>query len=208
MEHGWRFNIPSNDDYPHAPWWNFDENANLTESIGVTAGLSVFVLKYADKRSMLYQKTRGLVKNLIDNMMTGDSFGEMGIGGYIKLIDALKELKFDGYDFMSLQLRLNDLVKNSIEQDISKWKYHTVRPSNYISSPQSIYYNENKDIVKKELDYLVETLPENDVWEITWTWFDNNSKYAREFAISENWWKSYTAIEKLRFLDNFGYIEK
>lgn len=42
---------------------------------------------------------------------------------------------------------------------------------------------------------------------ITWTWFDNNGKYTKEFAISENWWKSYKAIENLCFLKNFGYIE-
>lgn len=206
MEYGWRFCVPSNDGFPHAPWWNFNEEANLTESIGVTAGLSIFVLKYADKNSKLYRKAAALVKDLMNKLMTRNSFGDMGIGGYIKLLDAMKELKIAGYDYTALQLRLNDLVKNSIEKDVSKWQYYGVRPSNYINSPKSIYYNENKDIVEKELNYLIETLPENDVWGITWTWFDNNSKYAREFAISENWWKANKAIEKIRFLRNFGYL--
>jgi hypothetical protein len=173
----------------------------------VTTGLSVFVLKYADKSSTLYQKVTALVKNSINNLLTGNKFGDMGIGGYVGLIAAMKELSFDEYDYTSLQLRLNELVRNSIEYDISKWKYYGIRPSNYIRSPQSIYYNENKDIVEKEINYLIETIPQNDVWGITWTWFDNNSKYTKEFAISENWWKSIKAIEKVRFLKNFGYIE-
>lgn len=207
MEYGWRFCIPTNDNFPHAPWWNFNEETNLTESIGVTTGLAVFVLKYADRSSRLYQKVTALVKNSMNDLLTGNKFGDMGIGGYIELLDALKELSFDEYDFTSFQLRLNELVKNSIGNDISKWQYYGVRPSNYIKSPKSIYYNENKDIVEKEIKYLSETIPQNDVWEITWTWFDNNKKYTKEFAISENWWKANNAIEKLRFLKNFGKIE-
>lgn len=207
MEYGWRFCVPTNDNFPHAPWWNFNEEANLTESTGVTIGLSIFVLKYADKDSILYQKATTLVKTLVNNLLTGNNFGEMGIGGYVQLLDAMKELKLSEYDYTSLQLRLNDLVRNSIENDISKWQYYGVRPSNYIRSPQSIYFNENKDIVEKEINYLIETIPHNDVWGITWTWFDNISKYTKEFAISENWWKSNKAIEKMRFLKNFGYIE-
>lgn len=207
MDYGWRFSVPANDNYPHAPWWSFNEEANLTESIGITAELSIFVLKYAEKDSTLYQKAILLVKNLVNHLMTGNSFGEMGIASYIKLIEALKKMEFTGFDHTLLQQRLSNLVKSSIEHDISKWQYYGVRPSNYIKSPQDIFYNENKDIVEKELNYLVETLPHNDVWGITWTWFDNNDKYPKEFAISENWWKANKAIEKMRFLRNFGFVK-
>ncbi len=206
-EYGWRFSVLTNNDFPHAPWWNFDEAANITESIGISAGLSVFVLKYADHNSPLYQKVSGLVKISIDCLLTGNNFGDMGIGGYIELIQAMQELGINEYDYTSLQLKINELVKSSIEKDISKWIYYGVRPSNYIKSPQSIYYAENKDITDKEIKYLMETIPQNDVWGITWTWFDNMSRYSKEFAISENWWKAYKAIEKLRFLKNFECIE-
>ena len=208
MEYGWRFSVPSNDDFPHAPWWNYNEEANLTESIGLTVGLSIFVLKYADRSSLLYQKATALVKNAINHLMTGSSFGEMGIGGYVKLLEAMKELNVGEYDYASLQLRVSELVKGSIEHDIAKWQYYGVRPSRYIRTPHSVHYNDNKAIVDSELSYLVETLPPNNVWGITWRWFDNNEKYMREFAISETWWKAYTAIETLCMLRNFGRIEE
>jgi hypothetical protein len=40
----------------------------------------------------------------------------------------------------------------TIEYDIGKWKYYGVRPSKYIRSPNSAYYEKNKNIVEKELD--------------------------------------------------------
>lgn len=132
VEYGWRFSVLTNDDFPHAPWWNFNEETSFTESIGISVGLSVFVLKYADNNSLLYQKVTGLVKNSIDYLMNGNNFGDMGISGYIKLIQAMEEIGFNGYDYTSLKLKLSELVKNSIEKDISKWIYYGVRPSNYI----------------------------------------------------------------------------
>ena len=79
--------------------------------------------------------------------------------------------------------------------------------SNYIIGPQSACYEDNKEIVEKELDYLEQTLPENGVWGITWTWFDNNENMRKEFAISENWWKAAAAVDKLVLLKNFGRLE-
>lgn len=100
------------------------------------------------------------------------------------------------------------MVYDSIERDTSKWVNYGVRPSNYISSPQSIFYKDNEDIVLKELDYLIETRPHKDVWDITWSWFENNDKYIKEFAISENWWKASKAIEKINLLRNFNRIDE
>lgn len=207
-EYGWRFTIPTNDNYAHAPWWNFNEEANKLESIGLTAELSAFVLRYGDKDSDLYQSVIKIVSLLIERMMYDNTFGDMGVDGFIVLIDTIKILKLGEYNYDSLQNRLNELVKNSIEYDVSKWKVYGVRPSNYITNPHSIFYKENERIVLKELEYLVETKPENDVWGITWTWYENTEKYYKEFAISENWWKAYKAIERLRFLENFRNIDE
>lgn len=207
MDFGWRFSVPENDAYPHALWWDFNEESNLTESIGLTSGLSIFLLKYADKNSLLYQKVTGLVDKLLDQLVTDNQLGDMGIAGFIELVPNLKELGYGQYDYESLQLKLNQLVKTSIDHDISKWELYGVRPSNFIRDPQSIYYQDNKESVEKELNYLVETLPLNDVWGITWTWLDNTDKYQKEFDISENWWKANKAIEKMTFLNNFHFIE-
>jgi hypothetical protein len=77
-----------------------------------------------------------------------------------------------------------------------------------IGSPDSLFYKNNEEIALKELDYIIETRQSKGVWDITWSWFENNDKYAREFAISENWWKASKAIEKIIFLKNFNRVEE
>lgn len=202
----WLFTIPSNDEYARAPWWTYNSESNKSESIGVTAELIAFVLQYFPTTSELYQKVVPIAKEMFEKLMEIENFGDMGINGIIILAETIKELNIGLIDMEKILLILQKLVFDSIERDTGKWPFYGVRPSNYINSPNSIYYKQNEDIVQKELDYLIDTRPQISVWDITWSWFDNNEKYPREFAISENWWKAYKAIEKMVFLRNFDKI--
>jgi hypothetical protein len=207
-KNGWLFSIPSNNDYAHAPWWTYNSEANEVESIGVTAELASFIIRFYDSNSDLYKKAILVSKYIINKLKTQSNFGDMGIGGYIVLLETIRhESLQDEFEYEFLLYTVKKLVYNTIERDISKWAYYGVRPSNYITAPNSIFYKDNEDIVQKELDYLIETRVKNNVWDITWSWFENNEKYEKEFAISENWWKSYKAIEKIIFLRNFRRID-
>lgn len=66
----------------------------------------------------------------------------------------------------------------------------------------------DEEITDCELDYIIDTRMNNGVWNISWSWLDNNEKYAKEFAITENWWKVDLAITTLLHLRNFNRIEK
>ena len=207
-ENGWFFNIPSNDDYAHAPWWTYNMEANLTEGIGLTAQIASFVLKYTDKKSELYNKSILLSHRIFNELNTTDEYGDMGLGGFCELLDTVDNTGLKEYfDIKSLTTKIKKLVHNSIERDTTKWLYYTRRPSDYIKSPDSIFYEENKDMVQTELEYLITTRPQNGVWNITWSWFENNEKYAKEFAVSENWWKATKAIEIINFLKSFNWLE-
>lgn len=202
----WLFNIPSNNDYAHAPWWTYSIEANEYESIGVTVGLSCFIIRYC-KSSRLYHTCYHILKELVHSLKTLDKHGEMGIGAYCRLVETIKGLGLEEeFDYDSLLPVVQKLAADSIERDTSKWCYYGVRPSNYITSRDSIFYSGNEDIVEKELDYLVDTRPSSDVWGITWSWFENIERYAKEFAISENWWRGSKVSEKLMFLKNFGRL--
>jgi hypothetical protein len=203
----WAFSISTNDNYPHAPWWTYNEEANKTESIGITAALASFIVKNVEPDSDLYQMTIVAIEQLVEILTTQNSFGDMGIGGYFKLLETIQQTNLTlQFDYSSLVERIKTSVNNSIQKDVTSWETYGVRPSNYIECPNSIFYQGNESVVEKELDYLIDTRPKGNVWDITWSWFDNNEKYPKEFAISENWWKAEKAIEKLLFLRNFNRL--
>lgn len=206
-EYGWLFNIPSNNNYARAPWWSYDDKANETESIGVTAGLVSYILSHKNYSTSLYNLALQLSDNIIGYLETKKKYGDMGIEGYSILLDTIKMVGLENrFDYDYLRQRIGQLISTSIEKDVSKWSYYGVRPSNYITSPNHMFYKENEEIVLKEIDYLIETRESGCVWGITWSWFEHNERYAKEFAISENWWKASKAIEKINFLRNFGRL--
>lgn len=57
------------------------------------------------------------------------------------------------------------------------------------------------------LDELIQIRPKGGVWLLPWEWYDNG-QYVKEFAISENWWRAYKAIEKMLFLKEYKRLEE
>jgi hypothetical protein len=78
-------------------------------------------------------------------------------------------------------------------------------PLEFITSPNSRFYEENKREVEDALDIIIDQRPAGGIWSIPWEWY-NGDKYLKAFAISENWWKSFKALEKLLLLKNFGRL--
>ena len=205
---GWLFSIPSNNDYPRAPWWTYDPKANEHEHIGVTLGIVCFVLQFVDKQSGLYRKALAHAIKLLSKLKETGNMGDMGLSGYCMVLEKAKQLGIsDQIDMALYSAAVKKLVDEAIVRDVSQWVNYSVRPSQFISTPDSPFFEGNEDIVEKELDYLIDTRPENGVWGITWQWWENYEKYPKEFAISENWWKAEGAIRRLRYLRNFGRLE-
>lgn len=203
---GWAFTIPSNQEFPHAAYYNYEQEYNKVESKGIIISFCSFILEYY-KESPLYDKMIRLADKMVQGIYEEDQ-GDMGPSGYVTLLHALKKLDLPNYDYSKLEKRLIELVNRSIQRDPEQWSSYGYRPSDYIISKDNMFYKGNEDIIEKEIDFLVDTLPENDVWPIAWSWFENKDKYPKESSISENWCKAYKAIDKVIFLKNFGRIDE
>lgn len=208
-ENGWHFSVPSNDNYAHAPWWTYSEELNQVQDLGITAGLCSFILSFGERGSKVYQKAYTYVEKMLKKVMAVDDFGEMGAGGLYGLLGILAatgliaEFPCDG-----LKERLEEVMNHTIERDPDQWKEYTPRPSGFIHGTDSPLYQANKDLLNRELDYLVETRLPDGVWNISWSWFETGDQYPKEFAISENWWKAVKAIEHVDLLKRFDRIEQ
>ena len=200
----WIFTLPTNKDYPHASFYNYDEQYNKVESTGVIISLSVFVIKYASDLSVY-----ATVINELDTFISklqGNDLGDMGPSSYIKLIDAIKEKGIKKYDYQELQKRLVNIVNQVMQKDEKQWEYYGYRPSDFIKSKDSIFLNGNEEIVEKECEFLIKTLPQNDVWPVSWCWFDNAKQYPKEEVISLHVAKARKCIERMLFLKEFNRV--
>lgn len=140
---------------------------------------------------------------LLDKLKGDDNFGDMGLMGYCSLYQDLKECKAgEQFNLQFLESQTRTLVKKHFGEYV--WSSHQNMAS-VIPEPSVFFYDEHVDEVNDSLDELIDILPEGDVWALPWEWYDGG-KYAKEFAISENWWRAYKSIEKLLFLKNFNRL--
>jgi hypothetical protein len=202
-DYGWIFTIPSNDDYPHGIWWEYNPQTNTYQSIGTTASLSGFILRYGDSESKLYKMSFSYIEMLIEKLKSTTEYGDMGVGGYCELLEDIEGAKLmDSFNYAYLRDKVSCLVRDKIRNERNNFM---ANPLEFVLSPNSRFYEENKEEVEAALDLIIDQRPELGVWNIPWQWY-NGDKYLKAFAISENWWKSFKAIEKLLQLKNFGRL--
>jgi len=200
----WIFTLPTNTDYPHASFYNYDEQYNKVESTGVIIALCAFVIKYASDLPVydtVIKELDSFVSKLQEN-----NLGDMGPSSYIKLVDVIEEKGIKGYDYVELQKRLISIVNKVMQKEEEQWKNYGYRPSDFIKSKDSIFLNGNEEIVEKECDFLIRTLPVNDVWPVSWCWFDNAKQYPKEEIISLHVAKARKGIERMLFLKEFNRV--
>lgn len=195
----WHFTVPSNNAYPHAPWWTHDPAAGREQDFGASATLAAYVLRMRPEN----EAALAVAREALSRLQSGAEVrGEMTLGGFAALCPLWERLGWAGQD-ETLPL-VKAVIDRSIARDPAQWTGYVARPSSAIFGPDSPFYPGNEAIVETELDYLIDTLPQDDVWPLTWEWF--GMPYPNEWAIAKNWWKGVAAIEKLLFLRAFGRL--
>lgn len=203
-EKGWPFTIPTNSDYPHAPWWTYNEDTNTEYGFFCTSVLVGFLLRYADKASGLYAKALAISDSMVGTILKSEQVDVHDLQGYCGFLGALRQTGLDDrYDCALFESKLIKFVYNSIERDPAKWPSYSMRPSMYIDSPGSLFYAGNEDVVENELEYILNSRKAQGVWDISWSW----AEYPAEFAVSANWWKALWATRNLMLLKAFDRIE-
>jgi len=195
----WRNTVASNNDYPRAPWWSYDDDKG-NDSFNPSASLAGFILKHTDESYPIYATAKMIAKEAIDHVVSGKQSDEMHeIACHIELLDYIKSSQSE-IETQAYETSLKKLVHETIEKDHEKWTAYVCKPSHYFNSPKSIFYDGNEASVKYELSHLQNTRDENGIWPIPWEW----GAFESDFAVSKNWWKSIKAIQYQIFLKNFG----
>ena len=200
----WIFTLPTNNDYPHASFYNYDDQYNMVESKGMIISLSAFVIKYASDLPV-YDEVMKDLDSFISKLQR-DNLGDMGPSSYIKLIDTMEEKGIEGYDYVELKKRLIAIVNKVMQKEEKQWESYGYRPSDFIKARTSVFLDGNEGIVEKECDFLIKTLPVNDVWPVSWCWFDNAKLYPQEEIISLHVAKARKCIERMLFLKGFDCV--
>lgn len=200
----WQGAIKSNNDYPHAPWWDYYEGVNDVWGYNPTVCLAGFIIAYADTNSKIYKRAQEIVERVIKEFVKSDISESMHqLDCFTNLYYYLKKRNYMDADLKEMLSALKYQVNKCICRDCSKWQTEYVcRPSFFIKAPDSIFFHENKELINYELDLIVENLREDGSWDLNWSW----QEYQDEWSLSKNWWKADIIIKNMLLLKSFNRL--
>lgn len=195
--HTWSNTVVTNNNYPHASWWNFEPNEEI--SYNPTACFIGFILKFADKNSKLFELACVLAKEAYSYFKVHFPMESMhSVSCFVELYEYIKEISMNDFlDIEEFSSLLHKQIQQVVTYDKSKWAVDYVcKPSLFISTKTSDFYLENKEICDYECEFILNTQESDGTWGVTWSWTD----YPEQWSISKNWWKSDLIIRNIRYI--------
>ena len=195
---GW-YSVPSNvNEHPHASWWEFRNDINMTVidySWGnPTAELIGYLYKYKEYLNNL--NIYSLINYAIANLNRRTEFNsEHEIFCYIRMYNALDE------EFSS---QIVDILKLAVSQLVnlneSEWINYVPTPLKFIEFDSENFFGIERKFIDRHLDYLVDRLEQDGKLLPTWQW----DKYLEEWEIAKIEWMGILTLEALLSLLKFN----
>ena len=197
---GW-FSVPSNvNNYPHAPWWEFINDINMTVidySWGnPTAELIGYLYKY--KKYLNTIDIYSLKNYAITNLNKRTKFNsEHEIICYIRMYNSLDE-KSSSQIIDTLKLAVSQLV--NVNQ--SEWINYVPTPLKFIDFDSKFFFDIEYKFIDQNLDYLIDRLEKDYKIFPSWQW----DKYLEDWEIANVEWIGILTLEALLSLLKFNRI--
>lgn len=196
----WSNTVPSNNQYPRAYWWTHNPQENQQENYNPTVALAGFGLMCSKKTDEFYQKCANLVTSAIEALLHTDTCDEMHtLACFVRMTEYCRYANItDLYDIEYIEQVLREKILACITQDTSTWSTgYVCKPSQFIRSKESVYYETLKEIAEFECGFIKESQQEDGTWSINWEWLG----YEEEFHIAKNWWRADVIIKNLLYLN-------
>lgn len=201
---GWYALSKEANNYPHAPWWHYDEEKGMTIIDKNWGNPSAEILAYLFKYKEYLNKidVNYLIEyaiKYIDNRSIFESENELFC--YIKLFEVLPEEMRS-----KLKGKIAYGISEVVEYDQGKWGEYVPLPLDFVPSPEKERFGVKSDKIAENLDYYIHLIDGYEGRLINPPWGD--SFYQCSLAPAYNEWKGVLTLKILKRLDDYKRIEK
>ena len=200
-------NVPTNNDYPHASWWEYNENFFETWRYNPTAVIVALTLHFTTEENKYYKKAYELVPTIIESFIsdTKENVDKHYLNNMMELYDVITAKNLFTEYHESLYNNLNSRIDDLITLDESLWQDDSSnQPIEVIQFMPFLNTEERKALIEKNLDYLLDSRDNNGLFEVTWTWKNDYEEY----ELQRVKWAGVILVNNLIFLKRFNRIIK
>ena len=198
-------NVPTNNDYPHASWWEYDENFFETWRYNPTAVLVALTLHFQKEGDKYYEKACDLLPTIVESFLedTKENVDKHYLNNMLELYDVITTKKIFAEYHESLRENINKRIDDLMTNSEEEWKeYNSNKPLELIQLDEFLNTKERVDLVEKNLDFLLDSRDEHGLFEVTWTW----GNHYEEFELQRVKWAGVILVNNLIFLKRYNRI--
>jgi len=201
---GWYAVRKEVNDYPHTPWWHYDQEEKMTvidKNWGnPSAELSAYLYRYKDYIESL--DLNSLIDYAVRYLNQKDEFeSENEIYCYIKLFEEV-----DSQKKSELKTKISDSINQLVVYDRAKWNQYLPLPLDFVDSPEKEGFGVKNSAIEANLDFYVKLLEKSRDTLVKPPWGD--SFYQTDLKEAYQEWQGNWTLKILITLDNYSRIEK
>lgn len=186
--------------YPHAPWWHYEEESEKTITGSSWGNPTAEILGYLIQYDQFVDRIdiEELLREALERLRTQvECRSEHEIYCYIRLYKALP-------DKWSSRFRdqLVRVVQQVVRTDPSDWNDYLPTPLDFIDNPDSFQFGISDQLVTANLNLLIKILEDRGIIEPNWEW----GQYEEEWARAKKEWTGILTLRALITLDNFSCL--
>ncbi len=204
QRNGWYAVRKEVNDYPHTPWWHYDEEKKMTvidKNWGnPSAELLAYLLKYRNYQNKINLDT--LVKKAAKNIQHKKEYeSENEIYCYLKLYEEV-----DSKTKSQLKVSIAEGIKQLIVYDQEKWQEYVPLPLDFVPAPEKERFGVSKSKIEANLDFFVKLIDKNKENLVEPPW--GKSFYTGGLKDAYQEWQGNLTLNILIKLDNYRRIER
>jgi hypothetical protein len=192
--------IPTNNIYPHAPWWTYSPEGSVW-GYNPSIAIAGFIYKHHITKEQKSQAAE-LIQRGINDFLKDPSDNMHEIRAFLDMVNYVKNLtNFDNHEkFLN---KLLEQVEHTLEKNPDLWfKAYCTRPLQYFDKPNTFGYDKFEDLAKLEASMILSSLNRDSIWDVTWDW--DQYPEAKVLAIRD--WQSSLIIGYLKILNNYDLL--
>lgn len=205
----WDTVLPENNEYPHAPWWHWQENIQENWMFNPGVELAAFLVHWSSEKSESAEIGWRSIAKAVTYLMNKSEMDKHEINNFQQLIKIIRphELSFEAQTKYPLQVvseKIMDFAEKCVDKDTSTWIHgYNALPLDFIDHTDHPLCLRFGQLLEKNLDLYLEQTTNDGLWDISWSW----GSYPEDFKVAKEYWKGILAVNRYKQLKAFGYLE-
>lgn len=194
---GWVNVPPTANDFPRAPWWNYEDVLSWAGWGNPSAEVLGYLLQYAEQvDGELLSK---LSARAISRLHEIDDPEQHEVKCYIRLYKQADK---------TLQAQLHNPLAKHIQQaaktDPKDWQGYAAAPLTFVDSPDAPFADLfDKQLLLENAQYIRRQIVSASHWEPAWSW----GQFDADWAVAKQDWSGKLTVDNLKLLRAFGITE-